>query len=66
MAKTNPLHCAYCLFNLSQAIMYKQPVKSRVDLLKLTNLFKMVLGLSILYLGAILLFAKLLHTLLQT
>lgn len=46
--------------------MYKQPVKSRVDLLKLTNLFKMVLGLSILYLGAILLFAKLLHTLLQT
>lgn len=44
--------------------MQKQPIESRVHTFKPLALFKLIVGFSILYLGAILLFAKCLHTLL--
>jgi hypothetical protein len=45
--------------------MQNQPSETRVHLMKPIALFKIIMGLSILYVGAILLFAKFLHTLLQ-
>jgi hypothetical protein len=65
MLRRDYLHLFYRLFRLSVRIMLNQPIESNIHLMKPHRLFQIIIGVSILYVGAILLFAKLMNALLM-